>query len=40
VDFLAQYSHSERLRFVTKGNIDSQDVAEGEVQELEFTFTF
>lgn len=30
----------ERLRYISKGNIESTDIASGKVKEVEFTFTF
>jgi len=33
-------SREERLRFVTKGNIDAKDVHENGTKNLEFTFTY
>lgn len=38
-EFLS-YPFSERLRFVTRGNVSFEAVKEGKVDHLEFTFTF
>ncbi|MDR1944639.1 MAG: hypothetical protein LBQ59_00710 [Candidatus Peribacteria bacterium] len=37
-DFLKTIPKEERLKYVTKGNIDYVQVAKGEVKELNFTF--